>query len=194
VATRLVSEEGTGVEALEALEALYAGLTRSALERLGHEASSTPPPPAVLQRRIDARFRHQAHDLTVPLDDGPIDRACLSRAAGRYRALYEERYGVAPDEPVEFVGHRVIATRPARGLPLEPLPVRSTARIGSKTRRAWFAETGEVDVPVAERSELSADTPIEGPALVAEPSSTTVVPPRWRATLEEQGSLLLTRK
>jgi N-methylhydantoinase A len=193
VATRLVSEEGTGVEALDAL---YAGLTRAALERLGHDASSTPPPPAVLQRRIDARFRHQAHDLTVPLDDGPIDRACLSRAADRYRALYEERYGVAPDEPVEFVGHRVIATRPARGLPLESPHARPAARSRSRstTRRAWFAETGEVDVPVFERSELPANTPIEGPALVVEPSSTTVVPPRWRATLEEQGSLLLTRE
>ncbi len=183
----VVREDGTGAEGLDVL---YAELAAAARARLGadpHAETAT-----VVQRRIDARFRHQAHDLGVPLDPGPIGPASLARAADRYRVLYRERYGTAPNEPVEFVGHRVVATRSAPGLPAGATRAEASIEAPRGTRRAWFAETGEVEVPVTSRAGLTAGVALEGPALVQEPSSTTVVPPGWRARVDAHGLLLLT--
>ena len=184
VATRRVREDGVGGEGLDAL---YAELTVLARAQLGAAADDS----IRIERRIDARFRHQAHDLTVPLQTGPIDPAALKSAAEAYRALYRERYGTAPDEPVEFVGHRVVATLPAPGLP--PGSMRSGPQEGraSATRRVWFAETGMADVPVVSRASIDEADVTVGPALIVEPSSTTVVPPDWQATIDPQGLLIL---
>lgn len=184
VATCLVQEDGAGGEGLDAL---YAGLAESARAQLGDVAAAA----VRIERRVDARFRHQAHDLTVPLADGPIDGGALTKAAERYRALYRERYGMAPDEAVEFVGHRVVATLPAPGLPVGAMRSDEGTGRPSTTRRAWFPETGMADVAVIARAALAGSDPVEGPVLVAERSSTTVVPPGWRATVDPDGLLVV---
>lgn len=185
VATRLVREDGTGAEELEAL---YAELAVTATAQLGDVSRDA----VRIERRIDARFRHQAHDLTVTLEGDRVDATALLRAAERYRSLYLERYGMAPDEPVEFVGHRVVATLPAPGLPAGAARPGAPRERAPTARRAWFSETGTTDVPVTERARLEPDVPVDGPTLVVEASSTTVVPPRWRAAVDAQGLLVLT--
>ncbi len=184
VATRRVQEDGEGGEGLDAL---YAELAESARRQLGDTATGD----VRIERRIDARFRHQAHDLTVTLGDGPIDRAALAGAAERYRALYRERYGTAPDELVEFVGHRVVATLPAPGLPAGSMQPGAGQDRPQGVRRAWFPETGLVEVLALARASLGAAGAVEGPALIVEASSTTVVPPGWRGEVDAAGLLVI---
>lgn len=47
--------------------------------------------------------------------------------------------------------------------------------------------------PVHDRVGLSADSVIDGPALIIDPISTTAVEPGWRARLDAHGNLILTR-
>jgi 5-oxoprolinase (ATP-hydrolysing) len=47
--------------------------------------------------------------------------------------------------------------------------------------------------PVHDRAGLSADSVIDGPALIIDPVSTTAVEPGWRAQLDAHGNLILTR-
>ncbi|MBZ9649354.1 hydantoinase B/oxoprolinase family protein [Sphingobium sp. 3R8] len=47
--------------------------------------------------------------------------------------------------------------------------------------------------PVHDRAGLSADSVIDGPALIIDPVSTTAVEPGWRARLDGHGNLILTR-
>ncbi len=47
--------------------------------------------------------------------------------------------------------------------------------------------------PVHDRAGLSADSVIDGPALIIDPVSTTAVEPGWRAQVDRHGNLILTR-
>jgi N-methylhydantoinase A len=54
------------------------------------------------------------------------------------------------------------------------------------SRRVWFDSSGAaVDTPLYLRSDLPAGTKLEGPAIVDQLDSTTVVPPGWRADVDE---------
>jgi 5-oxoprolinase (ATP-hydrolysing) len=50
-----------------------------------------------------------------------------------------------------------------------------------------------VQAPVFDRAGLTLDSVVDGPALISDPVSTTVVEPGWRARLDVIGNLLLTR-
>ena len=54
-------------------------------------------------------------------------------------------------------------------------------------RPVWF--DGWVDCPVLDRAALPAGHVLEGPAIVEEAGGTSVIPPRWRVTVHESGSL-----
>ena len=58
------------------------------------------------------------------------------------------------------------------------------------SREVWFGgPTGRVEVPVVGREALR--TPAVGPLLAEEFDTTTVVPPGWRAWLDEDESIVL---
>jgi hypothetical protein len=56
------------------------------------------------------RFKHQSHELSVPIPDGPINAATVSAAEEGFRNLYNELYGVLPNDPRQVVNFRVRAT------------------------------------------------------------------------------------
>jgi N-methylhydantoinase A len=58
-------------------------------------------------------------------------------------------------------------------------------------RRAWFAETGGAETPVYWRPDLAAGAAFNGPAIVEQVDSTTVVPPRFRAEVDGWLNIIL---
>ena len=59
-------------------------------------------------------------------------------------------------------------------------------------REAYFPECeGFADTPVYERYALFAGNVLDGPAIVEERESTTVLPPGTRAGVDEHGNLLV---
>ena len=59
-------------------------------------------------------------------------------------------------------------------------------------RRAWFPEAGGfTETPVYDRYALGAGARLEGPAIVEERESTTVLPPGTVATVDEWANLLV---
>ena len=59
-----------------------------------------------------------------------------------------------------------------------------------------FDPAGEtvVEARVFLRERLRPGESVAGPALITEAQTTTVVPPAWRATVDERGHLVLERK
>ncbi|MCP1471850.1 5-oxoprolinase (ATP-hydrolyzing) [Sphingobium sp. OAS761] len=53
---------------------------------------------------------------------------------------------------------------------------------------------GGRSAPVHDRAGLAADSMIDGPALIIDPVSTTIVEPGWRARIDATGNLVLTRR
>jgi N-methylhydantoinase A len=93
------------------------------------------------------------------------------------------------------VNYRVsaIAPTPKPALPEWPTLANGNADMARKgTRSVYFQQAGEyVACPIYERERLGAGAMLAGPAIVEEWTSTTVVPPGWRLTVDRFGNLIL---
>jgi len=121
----------------------------------------------------------------VPYGDGSL--------AG-LRAAFEQRhrllYGYATGEGVECVNLRVVA-RVAHER-LVAAPPASAGRPGPLGHHpAYFRETGQVALPRHDRGALVPGAALEGPALVEDEWSTTVVYPGQRCVADALGNLLI---
>jgi N-methylhydantoinase A len=150
----------------------------------------------VIQRQIDVRFKHQSHELSVPIPDGPISAGTVSAAEEGFRRLYNELYGVLPNDPCQLVNFRVRAT----GIVPKPelnqaAPGDGNSRSALKgTRKAYFSEAGGfADTSVYDRAGLRPGDLLTGPAIVEEPDSTTVCPPGYAIRVDEYLNLHINR-
>jgi N-methylhydantoinase A len=174
------------------IDALYRELTDAARSQVRAEGFDDEN--IRIEREIDVRFRHQAHELGVHLDDGEITPATLVQAEAMFRDTYERLYGVRPSDPVEFVNYRVRAV----GRVDKPDWAVDAQAHGPATpvsqRAVHFGEhEGFIDTPVYRRSSLAPGHVIEGPAIVEEPTSSIVVPPKWTASVDQRLNLIIRR-
>jgi N-methylhydantoinase A len=117
----------------------------------------------------DMRYRGQGYEIPVPLDD-------LDGLEERFNGLHEQLYGFRmPNTASEIVNLRAVGTgdRPEPELP-EGEP--HDARLGPGTY---------------ERAELQPGTRIQGPAIVTEFDSTTVVLDGYAADVDRYFNLLI---
>jgi N-methylhydantoinase A len=119
------------------------------------------------------------------------DSGDVARLSEAFQAQYERTYGYRENAPVEAVTwyltlvragvvHAPAAAEAARGRP-EP----------ERAQPAYFPETGWVDVPVFDRHRLVPGDAFDGPALVTEAHTTTVVLPEARLEVDERHALVL---
>ena len=62
-----------------------------------------------------------------------------------------------------------------------------------RTREVWFAGK-PVETAIVERSGLTDGQGVSGPAIVEEPTATTIVPPGWHAAIAAGGHMLIRRE
>ena len=95
-------------------------------------------------------------------------------------------------KPVELVYLRAVAS----GIVDKPVPTIDSAGMtngaSQETREIYFDGRFH-SCDIYERSYLDAGTKINGPAVIQEYGSTTVLPPGWQASPDEFGNLHLTR-
>jgi len=148
-----------------------------------------------VRRSADMQFLGQSHILQVPLDTATPSLEALDR---QFAAAYWERFAVELPEirPVLVNLHTaVLGHRPA--VPLATLAA-SEDRVGDlagareNTRDVWFEGAGWQPTPVYRRERLPADAAFDGPAIVAQFDSTTVIEPGQSARLDIHGNLVIT--
>jgi N-methylhydantoinase A/oxoprolinase/acetone carboxylase beta subunit len=132
----------------------------------------------------------QSHALEVPLDvdaEHPIDT--LYEA---FCGMHERVFGHATRSPATLVALRTTHRAEGGNFADEGAFVPSPGDPLKGRRRAVFV-TGEADVPVYERERLSARMEIDGPAIVEQADTTTVVEPGWRLAVLDNGIISLRR-
>jgi N-methylhydantoinase A len=142
----------------------------------------------------DLRYVGQSFELTVPLPGGVQGPDAVARIVETFHREHERAYGYnAPGEPVEWVHVRLTALGRIAKPGLRGWTRGGEARAAQKaTRPVYFAESnGFVTCPVYDRSLLGAGAVIEGPAVIEEPDSTTVLHPGYRGEVDGFGNLLL---
>jgi len=143
----------------------------------------------------DMRYVGQAYELEVPLTV-PVAAAQVPAIAAAFHAAHEGVYGYArAQQPVEFVNFRAVHTYPLPRPAVRPTPrsgrALADARVGE--RPAWFAPDGFVATAIYDRARLPAGARVEGPAIVEQADTTTVIPPGYVALAEESGNLRIRR-
>jgi len=164
----------------ERVERLVARAEKAAVE------NGLPAKGRALQIGLDMRYAGQAFELTVWIDPRATDAATLR---GLFEAEHRSRYGYARASlSVEAVAYRLRLTHDAGGTVRTPLPTgKDDAR-----EEIEIALGGKVQKAVSmARDALLPGATVDGPAILAEPSSTTFVPAGWRAQCLPTGDLLL---
>jgi 5-oxoprolinase (ATP-hydrolysing) len=133
-----------------------------------------------------AHLRLPGSDNLIDVPFGTPD-AMQAAFAERFR----ERFGYGPRGALTVEMLSVEAIAPARPMAaLPPLPAQSSApeaHVPVHSGGAWH------DTPVFRRDRLAAGANLAGPALIIDDVATTVVEPGWTATLDREGSIVLTR-
>ena len=123
---------------------------------------------------FDLRYVGQEFALAVPVTDAQHegDNAGIRKA---FDEMHEQRYAHhAKDEPVEIIAVRLVATGRRPKLAMPQLGERHAAPQPADTRRVHL-DGGFVDCPTYRRGDLGVGATIEGPALIQENTTTTVM-------------------
>jgi N-methylhydantoinase A len=112
------------------------------------------------------------------------------------RAFYvahEARYAHATADPVEIVSLRVSAYGLGPKPSLPRAPATGSLHAARLEQRAVLFDARPTATAVYARDRLPSDVVLEGPALIEEIGTTTVVPPGFRASVDAHANLLLER-
>jgi N-methylhydantoinase A len=142
-------------------------------------------------RTADMRYIGQEYSVSVDIPEGDVD---LDSVAASFHDAHQTRYGHSTQgAPAEFVNVRLAAF----GRIAAATPPFAGPQDGAETRIASASATfgGEPhDTVLLRREALTPGTEVAGPAVIGEQGATTVVPPGWRATLDQDGNLVLRRQ
>ncbi len=144
----------------------------------------------------DVRFAGQDHTITTPIDVKHLEsdsQTLIDALKNEFVARHRQLYGHGdPANPIQVVTVRSRSVAPSSRT--MPTPVRTDAPLEAvASRPIYFPETGwSEQVPVFERTSIAEGQRVEGPAIVDEWTTTVVVPPRWNATADGLGNLIIT--
>jgi N-methylhydantoinase A len=175
------------------MAAAFAGLEREGAAML--DRAGVAPEFRRFERSVDARYERQSYELSVPVPSGAIDGAALTAIAADFHARHLRTYGHDNrSEPVMLVNIRVTAIGmiPPLAIRDKPAPTGMDAIKGK--RRLWFRDIGAVDAAIYDRRRMPTGFAMSGPVVIESFESTILVPPAWRATMNEDGFVLLTRR
>jgi N-methylhydantoinase A len=148
-----------------------------------------------INRAIDMRYVGQEHTITVPLSQGEINDQSLAMLRADYDQIHERKYAhSSPEEPVEFVNIRVeavgILEKPGVFAPVAISANGNTTPIASYIRPVWFRE-GLLETPIYARAHLSIGSSLDGPAVIIEDGSTTLLPPEFKLKVDNYGNMII---
>ncbi len=180
------------------MEALFAEMEKRGHATVTHgQTALTALTGATTHRRAaDMRYVGQEHAVTVDL---PLALFTLQDRDGikrRFDAVHQTRYGFSvAHEKAEIVSLRSASIGAMRKPRFEPIvqggPLPQSAALHS-ARPVYFAGTGFVETPAYQRGALQAGNRIDGPALIEEHASTTVLHPGDRLDVDAYGDLVIT--
>jgi N-methylhydantoinase A/oxoprolinase/acetone carboxylase beta subunit len=178
------------------LEKRFADLEEEARRQLDEDG--VPADRRLVQRVVDARYAGQGYELRVDVGSGTIDEQWAEKLRADFHDIHEREYSRRfEDSDIEVPNIRV------RGVglmpPLEKVEVESGEDAPPEGALryegpAWFRVQGElkeVETSYYDRSSLKAGNRLQGPTIVHQYDSTTVIPPGLTASIDGYGNIVI---
>jgi N-methylhydantoinase A len=143
-----------------------------------------------LSTSLDMRYVGQNYELSVQLDES--DRLpAAGKLRERFLATHQSKYGHSdPAAAIELVNVRLKA-RIVQAREGDPRLRQAAVDAKRTSVSAWFDKSGPVETTVVHRSKLDPGEVLLGPAIITQFDSTTVVPPRWSARVDDARNIVM---
>ena len=178
VDTLLLTEEFSGMESLAKRELITEGLSEQDM---------------VFQRFLDVRYIGQSFELTIDCPNLYSSKDLLGTISNRFQKVHRRRFGYADrNEPIEIVNLRIklkVNVEKPFNIPHQfSSKSPDNALIGSQP--VSFRE-GPIETKLFNREDLKTGNEIQGPAIIIQMDSTTVIPPHWTGTVDPYHNLIV---
>lgn len=142
---------------------------------------------------LDLRYEQQGFEVSVPVRAADVrEKGTLAQTFADFHNIHEQLYGVRFHVPVELVALRIVArgaTQPVDEAPHEGISGDVAGAI-IETRPGYFdgawQETRHYD-----RNRLAVGTRVDGPAIIRQYDTTTVLLPGHYAEIDKHGNILI---
>ena len=133
------------------------------------------------ERHVDARYRRQSHELTIPYSDS---------MASDFHREHERAYGYRKESSVvEIVTLRLRAYLPERRINV--LPASGAGPEPQFSERDVIFEGRRIKVGCCEREKLRPGFRFEGPCVLYERTATAFIPPDAACEVDDYGSVIV---
>ena len=149
-------------------------------------------------RIAECRYVGQGFELRAELPEGKLTLDSRKVTLDNFHKEHRQSYGHAfEDQDVELITLRVVARVPEEPVAWPPLAEAS----GPDPKEAWlyarrtvFDDGTTHETPRFARDKLKAGHVIDGPAIVVQTDSTTLIPPGWVANIHRSGNLHIRKR
>jgi len=171
------------------------GALRALDARCGALMAQEKVAPGEVARRYfaDVCYVGQGYHLEVPFEpDGSDPFGALTAA---FYAAHDRTYGYAPQAPIRLVNLRAVHAADGWAGPDHDEPWQPAARepLVRRARILLPERQAAVDAAVYDRIALKVGDAFDGPAIVEQDDTTTLLTPGWRARVDALGNLVLER-
>ena len=152
-----------------------------------------------IKYEIDMRYAGQAHEVTFEIPPeiikNKINDSAIRKLENMFHECHQSLFGHSShDATIEFITISVSAIGTIeKGRTFEIEKGSSNPQQAfKKIRKVYFDDfKAYVDCPTYERALLQANNEIIGPAIVEQMDTTTVIPPKQRATVDTYGNIII---
>lgn len=184
---------GLGEDTLDTIEEGFAELDRRAASWFAAEGIGADHQGTV--KAVDLRYGGQGYELTVAWPDARQPGARLAALKENFEAAHRQAYGyVAEEEPIRVTTLRLEATGRVPKAALNPAPAAlgSAEDARSGARALYIPGKGAfVPVPVYDRDRLGPGHVVNGPAVIEQMDSTTLLFTGQTATIDPYLNILI---
>ena len=174
-------------DAGERATALLRALEISARESIGESWSNEV---LSVRRAVGLRYVGQGYELTVPLNE--IGDIQAEQVIKNFHDRYEKNYGYRETSlAAEAVTWYLTLSRVRMGGLPATQKIITEAELRARTRSVYLGDEGYVDVPVVKRQNLAVGTAIEGPCIIEEDYTTTLVLANDSVSVDTSGALVI---
>lgn len=192
---RTLAKRQEGVSPQELFE-VFRGLEDEGMRKLDEE--NVDPGDTHIEWSADLRYEGQSWELNTPIRRtegfGPSE---FQDILSSFHALHQKAYSFSePMGKIEFMNLRVraIGRNPGITLPVESLSPAPLTRALKHRRPVYFQNQGFVEIPCYERDEIRCGSRVDGPCLIEETISTTLIPSGWAGVVDKFKNIVITRK
>jgi N-methylhydantoinase A len=154
----------------------------------------------LFKRYADLRYCGQVFEITVDLPGGTLDEEDIAAMQARFEETYDSLYGKGTgwkEVGIELINLRIDAIGQMQKPSLRkiPLPEGSAKVTEARKRPCYFPEAGGfVPTPFYDIEDLSPGIRVEGPAVIAMPSTSAVICPGQDACVDEYRNIIIRLK